>query len=99
MKKKLILKYILLYLPMMVGIGLFSYGVVNLFSSLLLFIGGYIAIKNTFDYREVRKNINSVNREIIDIPKEDYTYLEEPKNIVEVKRVKRNIRVRKRVKE
>ena len=54
--KKIILKYLFLYLPFVMGIVLFSNGVVNLFSSLLLFAGGYVSIKNTFDYRLVKKN-------------------------------------------
>ncbi len=61
MSKKILIKYILMYIPMVVGIVLFSSGVVNLFSSLLLFLGGYVAIKNTLDYRLVRKNVNGIN--------------------------------------
>lgn len=56
--KKVILKYLFLYLLFATGIVLFSNGVVNLFSSLLLFVGGYVSIKNTFDYRLVKKNID-----------------------------------------
>ena len=56
MYKKIIIKYIFMYIPMIVGIILFSNGIINLFSSLLLFVGGYISIKNTFDYRIVRRN-------------------------------------------
>jgi len=57
---KLFIKYLLMYLPVIFGVILYVSGVVNLFSSLLLFLGGYIAIKNTLDYRLVKKNINNV---------------------------------------
>ena len=73
MNKKLLLRYILLYLPFLLGIVMFSFNIVNLFSSLLLFLGGYIAIKNTFDYRMIRKNVknskveNNINLEKNDI--------------------------------
>ena len=60
MNKKLIFRCVLLYVPFVVGIGLFSFGIFNLFSSLLLFAGGYLAIKNTFDYRKVKKNVESI---------------------------------------
>lgn len=61
MNKKLLLRYVLLCLPFVVGSVLYSFGVVNIVSSLLFFVGGYAAIKNVFDYRKVRKNINIVN--------------------------------------
>ena len=59
-KKKIIIKYILLYLPMISGIVMFSCEIINLFSTLLLFCGGYIAVKNTFDCRVVKRNINKI---------------------------------------
>ena len=58
MKKNLILKYILISLPFTLGITLYSFGIYNIFSSLLVFLGGYLSIKNTFDYRKLNKNIN-----------------------------------------
>ena len=61
MNKKLLLRYVLLCLPFAVGSVVYSFGVVNIVSSLLFFVGGYVAIKNIFDYRKVRKNINIVN--------------------------------------
>lgn len=56
--KKVIIKYLMMYIPFIVGAVLIYSGWVNLLSSLLLFGGGYIAIKNTLDYRLLRKNIN-----------------------------------------
>jgi len=53
---KKIFRYTLIYFPFVLGMILFLFNVVNLFSSLCLFLGGYIAIKNTFDYRLVKKN-------------------------------------------
>lgn len=44
------------------GIVLFSLGITNLFSSLLLLVGGYLSVKNTLDYRLIRQNINSLKR-------------------------------------
>ena len=56
---KIIIKYLMMYMAFILGIVLFSIGVINLFSSLLLFVGGYESIKNTFDYRIVKRNMNS----------------------------------------
>ena len=94
MMKKIVLKYILMYIPFIVGIMLYSFNIYNLFSSLLLFVGGYIALKNTLDYRRVNKNIvkendNSFKRNVINV---------DNKRVINVKKIKRNIRVRKRVK-
>ena len=69
MLKKILIKYILFFLPVIFGIILFSNRIVNLFSSLLLFLGGYIAIKNTFDYRKLRKNISNVKKDFVLINK------------------------------
>lgn len=81
-----------MYIPMLLGMVLFSYNVVNIFSSLLLFFGGYIAIKNTFDYRCIRKNIDSVNNEL----KKDNSNFSQ---IVRVRRVgsKNKVKVRKKM--
>jgi len=92
---------------MVVGIVLFSSGVVNLFSSLLLFLGGYVAIKNTIDYRLVRKNINGVklkNEEdgkIVKVNKINngekvYVKSMNPENISGFKRTRRYSRVRRK---
>ena len=58
---KKIFRYMIIYVPFLLGIILFSFNVVNLFSSFCLCIGGYVAIKNTFDYRLVRKNREYAN--------------------------------------
>ena len=60
MNKKNLFLNILKFIPFVIGILLFSLEIVNLFSSLFLFIGGYIAVKNLLDYRIVRKNINNI---------------------------------------
>lgn len=61
--KKIILKYLMMYLPFVLGGVLFSVGSINLFSSLLFFVGGYIAIKNTLDFRLVKRNIDKLKEE------------------------------------
>ena len=58
MKKKIIKRYILLCLPFMCGLLLYGVGNYGIVSSLLFFVGGYVLIKNVFDYRVVMKNIN-----------------------------------------
>ena len=96
MKRKLLYRYILIYIPMVVGGVLYCLNSINIVSSLLLFLGGYIAIKNTFDYRMVKKNVKKVSncentdRNINDGYSKD-------KMMIMMKR-KRNIRVRKREK-
>ena len=97
MNKKLIFRYVLLYVPFVLGIGLFSFGIFNLFSSLLLFAGGYLAIKNTFDYRKVKKNVESIQIEDNSKKKDDYTD-KSSENITNFKRVKKYSRVRKKIK-
>jgi len=48
------------YIPFIMGnIMLFS-GVVNLFAILMIVMGGYVIIKNLFDYRMVKKNYNDI---------------------------------------
>ena len=106
MKKQLILKYVLMYFPFVLGIGMFSLGYINLVSSLLLFLGGYISIKNTFDYRKVKRNINIVqsnsektpvivNVKKIDNNKKIYVKSMSAENIVGIKRTRRYTRVRR----
>lgn len=58
-KKKLIL-IILKFVPFLIGIVMYGVGIINLISSLLLFVGGYITVKNLFDYRMVRRNLNNI---------------------------------------
>lgn len=70
MNKRLLLRYVLLCLPFILGSMLYGLGIINIVSSLLFFVGGYVAIKNIFDYRKVRKNISIVNvRKTVDISK------------------------------
>ena len=47
----------LLCLPFICGVLLYGIGLYNIVSSLLFFVGGYVLIKNVFDYRVVNKNI------------------------------------------
>ena len=84
-----------MYLSFVLGIILFSNGVVNLFSSLLLFVGGYISVKNTFDYRIINKNREKINNFSQNI---ENRCNDIDVRTLEIKRVKRNIRVRKREK-
>ena len=95
MNKKILLKYIIMYIPFILGIVLFSLDSINLISSLLVFLGGYIAIKNTFDYRIVRKNINKYK--VYD-SKKNYIDTREVMDVSRLKKKKRNIMVKKREK-
>ena len=47
----------LLGLPFICGVLSYVIGSYSIVSSLLFFVGGYVLIKNVFDYRMVRKNI------------------------------------------
>ena len=60
MNKKALLIYLCKYLPFVFGIGLLSFGGINLISVLLIVIGSYIIIKNLFDYRKVKKNYDDI---------------------------------------
>jgi len=71
MKIKLLFRYILLYMPFIIGILLLSLGVVNFLSFLLLIVGGYIAIKNTFDYRLVKRHIRKIKLDNVNINKDN----------------------------
>ena len=57
---KIIIKYLMMYMAFILGIVLFIVGITNLFSSLLLFVGGYLSLKNTLDYRLIKRNINKL---------------------------------------
>ena len=57
MNKKLIKRYILLCIPFICGTLLYGIGFYGIVSSLLFFGGGYVVVKNIFDYRMVNKNI------------------------------------------
>jgi len=95
--KKLILKYILLLLPFLVGTVMFSFGIYNIISSLLFFVGGYVFLKNVFDYRKIKKNKKIIEEKYNIIPKEN-NYYKSSENIVGLKRTRIHHRVRKRVK-
>lgn len=60
---KIMIKYLMMYMAFILGIVLFSVGITNLFSSLLLFVGGYLSLKNTLDYRLIKRNINRLKRD------------------------------------
>ena len=108
MKKQMLIKFIIIYLPFLFGIGMFSLGYINLFSSLLLFLGGYVSIKNTLDYRKLKKNINNIQKKIdkkpivVDVRKVDNKMNEKcyikpmnAENIAGFKRTRRYTRVRR----
>ena len=92
-----------MYFPFILGLGMFCLGYINLVSSLLLFLGGYVSIKNTFDYRKIKKNINkSIDRVpvVVRVEKKDNnkkTYVKpmNAENIVGIKRTRRYTRVRR----
>ena len=63
MLKKIIFKYLLISLPFIIGLGLYICNIVNLISTLLLFIGGYIFFKYTCDYRLIKKNIQVIKNQ------------------------------------
>jgi len=95
--KKLILKYILLFLPFLVGSIMFSFGIYNIISSLLFFAGGYVFVKNIFDYRKIRKNKELIMDNQTDIVKNERVY-RTCEEIPMLKRTRIHHRVRKRIK-
>lgn len=95
--RKIILKYILLGLPFLVGSVMFSFGVYNIISSFLFFVGGYVFIKNVFDYRKISKNKKMVVDNQIVVEKKNMNY-RTSENIPMLKRTRIHHRVRKRVK-
>ena len=95
--RKIILRYILLGLPFIVGSVMFGFGIYNIISSLLFFCGGYVFVKNIFDYRKVRKNKNLVVDNKIDVVKNDKVY-RTAEEIPMLKRTRVYHRVRKRIK-
>ena len=95
MKQKLLKKYILLCIPFITGAILYSLSIYNIFSSILFFAGGYIAIKNMCDYRKIKKNINiskKIELKTINNSNNNINY----RNIESIKGIKRN-RVYKKV--
>lgn len=99
MNRKIIVKYLLLCLPFIIGASLYCFSVFNLFSSLLFFCGGYVVLKNILDYRKINKIKNS-DKSVISNKysyEKDFSY-RNSKNIIGLKRTRRHYRVRKRVK-
>ena len=104
MKKQLIIKFIIMYLPFILGLGMFSLCYINLVSSLLLFLGGYISVKNTFDYRRLKKNMGNIPKKVdkksivVNVEKKDnnnYIKSINAEDIVGIKRTRRYTRVRR----
>ena len=62
MIKKILVRYSILGLPFIFGILLYINNKINIISSLLLFVGGYIFIKNLFDYRKIKRNIYYIKK-------------------------------------
>ena len=88
---KKIYRFVLLYLPFLLGLVLFSFGTINLVSSLCLFLGGYVALKNTLDYRLIKKNKKS---NIKVVCKKDNSVANRV-GVINVKKIER-VRVRKK---
>ena len=97
MRKKLILKYLLIVLPFVGGSIMYSFSIYNIVSSLLFFVGGYVFIKNIFDYRKVRKNIDKVKEKEIVLDNSNRGYMDYD-NIPMLKRTRIHHKVRRRVK-
>lgn len=113
MNSKIIKKYILLSLPFVSGIILYSIGIYNLVSSLLFFVGGYTLIKNLCDYRKINKNIrlvsslngikledNSKNNSKVDNVRisNNYNRYRDYDSIPGIKCTRRYIKIRRRIK-
>ena len=97
MRKKILIRYLLLFLPFIIGSVYFSLGIYNLFSSILFFVGGYIGLKNVLDYRKIYKyknNISKIEKVDDDVKKKDRSY----DSVVSIKRTRRHNKVKKRVK-
>ena len=62
MIKKILIRYSILGLSFIFGILLYINNKINIISSLLLFVGGYIFIKNLFDYRKIKRNIYYIKK-------------------------------------
>lgn len=62
MYKKLLVRYGLLCLPFVLGVSLYCLSIFNIYSSMLFFVGGYVAIKNLCDYRKIGRNIRLINK-------------------------------------
>ena len=96
MNNKFIKRYFWLSVPFLCGILMYSLDIYNLVSSILFFAGGYIVLKNIFDYRNVNKNKKKIEESLVNNNYRN-TYMNS-NSIVGLKRVYRHERVRKRVK-
>ena len=94
MIKKRLIKYILLFLPFIIGSVCFGLGIYNLFSSLLFFCGLYIGLKNVFNYRKINNDMSRIEK-IDDDIKNGYRSYD---SVIGLKRTRRYSRVRKRIK-
>ena len=91
-------RYIFICIPFIIGGLLFSFGVYNLVSSLLFFVGGYVALKKIFDYKKILKK-REANTSIPLTTKnnyqKDYSY-RNSEHIIGLKRTRRYSRVRRK---
>ena len=95
--KKGIYKYIFWGLPFFVGSIMFSLGIYSIVSSLLFFLGGYVFIKNIFDYRRINKNKSLIIDKHVDIVNRNKVY-RSCDDIPMLKRTRIHHKVRKRIK-
>ena len=65
MSKKIIIKNILKFVPLFVGIILCTTKTYSQIGIIFLFTGGYIIIKNLFDYRQRNKTIKKISSKTI----------------------------------
>jgi len=92
----MIKRYLMLSIPLIGGVLLFSLGVYNIVSSLLFFVGGYFFIKNLFDYRKIVKCKHKIEERKNNNFKGNFNM---SNSVIGLKRTHRYERVRKRVKE
>ena len=94
-RKKLLLKYLVMMLPFLVGSIMYCFSIYNIVSSLLFFVGGYVFIKNVFDYRKVNKNINKEKEKVLNNCNRVYRDYD---SIPMLKRTRIHRKVRKKIK-
>ena len=95
MNKNNLIKISFRFVPFVVGVILYVFGIVNLLSSLLLFVGGYVVVKSTLDYRNVRKNMKMIYPDRVEVKN---VYSKEMASGYNYHKINRNIKVRKRTK-
>ena len=85
MLKRILFRYIILSLPFILGILLYINKIFNIVSSLLLFVGGYILIKNLCDYRIVKRNIYNIERKYSNLDNDiDKDITKDKSNMIEI---------------